>query len=379
MLSKNYVSAVAILISSIVGVGMFTLPFIASKTGLLTIIFYFVVLGFIQHWFHKVYALIVLSTKKQHRLPGYAEKYLGKKNKKILLILSMIAGYGALLAYTIIGGNFLYQLLNPYVGGSQFFYTSILLALRSLIILFGLTWVTRVEVILTGGLIGSMIVIAAVASGEGVMSNLSLFNSNHVMLAYGPIFFAIAGTLAVNDMCLALKNEKDRIVSALRSGLIISIAIMIIFIIAVTSISGINTSSDALGGLKTFVDPIFYTVLLIIGIITVTTSFFAVAEAVQEMYIWDYKINKYLAWFLVAAVPYLFYLLGAHDITKVIALTGAITGGLLGGFYLYLGLRVKKNPEITSPIKVFLSPLAVYGVSFLLLVGLGYQLWEIFS
>ena len=78
MLSKNYVSAVAILISSIVGVGMFTLPFIASKAGLLTIIFYFIVLGFIQHWFHKVYALIVLSTKKQHRLPGYAEKYLGK-------------------------------------------------------------------------------------------------------------------------------------------------------------------------------------------------------------------------------------------------------------------------------------------------------------
>jgi uncharacterized membrane protein YkvI len=224
-----------------------------------------------------------------------------------------------------------------------------------------------------------MIVIAAVASGEGVMSNLSLFNSNHVMLAYGPIFFAIAGTLAVNDMCLALKNEKDRIVSALRTGLIISIAIMIIFIIAVTSISGVDTSPDALGGLKTFVDPIFYTVLLIIGVVTVTTSFFAVAEAVQEMYVWDYKINKYLAWFLVAAVPYLFYLLGAHDITKVIALSGAITGGLLGGFYLYLGLRVKENPETTSPIKVFLSPLAVYGVSFLLLIGLGYQLWEIFS
>ncbi len=379
MWSKNYISAIAILISSIVGVGMFTLPYVASKAGILTIIGYFIILGFIQHWFHKVYAFIVLSTKKQHRLPGYAEKYLGIKSKKTILVLSMFSGYGALLAYTIIGGEFLYQLLSPQFGGSLFIYTSILLAFRSLIIFFGLAWVTRVEVILTGGLIGSMLIIAAVASGQGVATNLPFFHSSHLMLAYGPIFFAVGGILAVNDMCLVLKKKQEQIVSALRIGMIISIAIMVLFTIAVTSISGSSTSTNALSGLGTFIDPIYYTVLLIIGLVTVTTSFFAVAEAMQEMYIWDYKINKYVAWLLVAVVPFILFVMGATDVTKVIGITGAISGGLLGGFYLFLGLRVKEQPEVPSPIKVFLSPLAAYTVTLLLLAGLLYQLWEIFG
>lgn len=123
MISKNYVSSIAILVSAVVGVGMFTLPYVGMKAGILTMIFYFLVLGAVQHWFHKLYAEIVLSTKKQHRLPGYAEKYLGIKSKRLLLVLTMFAGYGALLAYTIIGGDFLFQLLSPLFGGTVFLYS----------------------------------------------------------------------------------------------------------------------------------------------------------------------------------------------------------------------------------------------------------------
>lgn len=379
MITKNYVAAVAMLISSIVGVGMFTLPFISIQTGLLTIIGYFIILGFIQHWLHKLYAEIILSTKKQHRLPGYAEKYLNKSSKKIVLFLSMFSGYGALLAYTIIGGDFLFQLLSPYFGGSVILYTILLLAIRSLVTLFGFAWVTRAEVILTGGLIGSIIVIGAIASGQGLANNLILFNQHNVMLAYGPVFFAVSGMLAVNDICLIMKKEKEKIISTLRTGIIISISIMVLFTVAIASISGTLTSPDALSGLKSFIDPIFYGVLLVIGLVTVTTAFFAVAEAMEEMYIWDYKIKKYWAWFLVSVIPLLLFLAGAKDVTQVIAITGALSGGLLGAFYLVLALRVKSKPEQKSPIKVTLTPLIALSVAVLLIAGLGYQLWEIFG
>jgi amino acid permease len=379
MITKNYVAAVAMLISSTVGVGMFTLPFLSIKAGVLTIIAYFIILGCFQHWLHTLYAEIILSTKKQHRLPGYAEKYLGAASKKILLFLSMFSGYGALLAYTIIGGEFLFQLLSPYFGGSLLVYTVLLLSLRSLITLFGFAWVTRAEVILTGGLIGSIIVIAAIASGEGIASNLVLFNPSNIMLAYGPVFFAVSGMLAVNDICLIMAKEKDKIISTLRSGIIISIAIMVLFIIAIASISGTLTSPDALSGLQSFIDPLFFKVLLIIGLVTVTTAFFAVAEAMEEMFVWDYKLKRHIAWFLVSAVPLFLFLIGAQDVTKVIAITGALSGGLLGGYYLLLALRVKAKPEIKSPIKVTLTPLIALSVTILLIAGLGYQLWEIFG
>ncbi len=379
MISKNYVSSIAILVSAVVGVGMFTLPYVGMKAGILTMIFYFLVLGGVQHWFHKLYAEIVLSTKKQHRLPGYAEKYLGIKSKRLLLVLTMFAGYGALLAYTIIGGDFLFQLLSPLFGGTVFFYTALLLALRSLVIFFGLSWVTRVEVILTGGLIGTMLIIGAVATDGAMASNITLFNPGNFMLPYGPIFFAVGGILAVNDICLVMKKEKQRIQSALRVGLIISISLIALFTITVMSLSGAQTSPDGLGGLRSFIDPLFYNVLLAVGIVTVTTSFFAMAEALEETYVWDFNINRRIAWLLVSTVPFILYYIGAQDVTKVIALTGAISGGLLGAFYLVLALRAKLKPELDSPIKVHLTPAIAYAATALLIIGLGYQLIEIFG
>ncbi len=379
MITKNYVAAVAMLIGSTVGVGMFTLPYLSIKTGLITIIGFFIILGFIQHWLHKLYAEIILSTKKQHRLPGYAEKYLNKTSKKIILFLSIFSGYGALLAYTIIGGDFLFQLLSPYVGGSVMLYTVLLLGVRSFITLFGFAWVTRAEVILTGGLIGSIIVVALIASGEGVAGNIILFNPVNSMLAYGPVFFAVSGMLAINDICLIMNKEKEKIISTLRTGIIISISIMVFFILAIASISGTLTSPDALSGLKSFIDPIFYKVLLTIGLVTVTTAFFAVAEAMEEMYTWDYKINRRWAWFLVSVIPLLLFLAGAKDVTQIIAITGALSGGLLGAFYLIIALRVKAKPEQKSQISILLTPVIAISVSILFIAGLGYQLWEIFG
>lgn len=378
MLSHNYVASIALLISSIVGVGMFTLPYISTQAGMITVIIYFIALAFLQHWLHTLYAEIILSTKKPHRLPGYAEKYIGKKAKKIVLILSLLLGYGALLAYTILGGQFLYQLLNPLLGGSVIVYTIGLLILRSVVMLFGLGWVTRVEVILTGGLLGAIVVVSILATGHGNVENLAIFNSDNIFLPYGPIFFAVSGLLAINDICLLMKNEKEKIVSVLKTGMIIASGVMLLFTIAIASISGSLTSSDALSGLKTFIDPIFYNILLGIGLITVTTSFFIMAEAMEEMFIWDFQAKKLGAWLLIWAIPLFLLLLGAWDFTKVVAITGAISGGLLGSLYLLLGLRVKKKAELSSPIKARLTPSIAWVLTILFVAGLIYQLWEIF-
>lgn len=120
MISRNYISSVGALVGATVGVGMFTLPHVTTRAGVIPVLAFFIVLGFVQHWLHKLYAEIVLSTKDKHRLPGYAEKYLGASSKKLITILITIACYGSLLAYTIIGGEFSYELLAPWLGGTVF-------------------------------------------------------------------------------------------------------------------------------------------------------------------------------------------------------------------------------------------------------------------
>ena len=50
---------------------------------------------------------IVLRTKKQHQLTGYAEKYLGKWGKRLMMFSMAFSIYGALTAYLIGEGEVL--------------------------------------------------------------------------------------------------------------------------------------------------------------------------------------------------------------------------------------------------------------------------------
>jgi len=72
-MSKNYFQAIATMIGTIIGVGMFSVPFVVYKSGIILFLGFILVLGFIQYYMHLIYAEIFLSTKKRHRVPGYIE------------------------------------------------------------------------------------------------------------------------------------------------------------------------------------------------------------------------------------------------------------------------------------------------------------------
>src|SRR3989338_4416708 len=135
-MSKNYFLAVATLMGTIIGVGLFAMPFIINQSGVLPLFVYMIGLAVIQYFLHLLFAEVVLSTGDNHRLPGFVEKYANKKNKKFAFLVEVIGAYGSILAYIIIGGLFLHQLLNPYFGGSILLYSTALFALVSLITFF---------------------------------------------------------------------------------------------------------------------------------------------------------------------------------------------------------------------------------------------------
>lgn len=128
---KNYYLAAAVMVGYIIGVGMFGLPFLVSRAGLLSFIILIAVLGLVQYLLHLIYANLIVVTEGYHRMPGYAEIYLGRRGKIIVFIAKLVGNCGALLAYIIITGIFLNQLLEPRFGGNEFIYASILFFCRS--------------------------------------------------------------------------------------------------------------------------------------------------------------------------------------------------------------------------------------------------------
>ncbi len=375
-MSKPYLSGLGLMTGAIIGVGVFSLPIIAARSGWLVLLIYFIVLGAIQFWLHKLYAGVVLSTKTEHRLPGYAQKYFGQRAKTPVLILTMLGQYGASLAYLIVGGLFLNVLLAPYFGHHLFFYTSAWFFLLSLIVYFGLKSVSGFEFWLSALKLATIVVVIFLAWSKIQPLNLVAVGPMATWFwPYGPVFFSVSGLIAINDVCEMMAKEKKKIASALVISQIISIAFMFIFVLVAVGVTGAATSNDTLSGLAPFLSPLAFDAVLLLGLLSITTAFLANAEATKEVYVWDFGVPKFLAWLLACGLPLVFYWFGLTNLTQVISLTGALVGGVLGMVAIWLAVKARQQPEKKSPISAWLNLPVAWGLSLLFVAGLAYEIW----
>ncbi|MCG2695728.1 hypothetical protein L6248_02240, partial [Candidatus Parcubacteria bacterium] len=190
---KNYYLAAAVMVGYIIGVGMFGLPFLVSRAGLLSFIILIAVLGLVQYLLHLIYANLIVVTEGYHRMPGYAEIYLGRRGKIIVFIAKLVGNCGALLAYIIITGIFLNQLLEPRFGGNEFIYASILFFVEAIIVFFGTKMIAKTELVMSGLLILVVALIAVKGYGEAEPSNYFLIDWKYILLPYGAMLFALDG------------------------------------------------------------------------------------------------------------------------------------------------------------------------------------------
>lgn len=376
-MSKNYFHAIATLIGAIIGVGIFAVPFVIGRSGIILLFIYLPLLGAVQYCLHKFYAEIILSTKERHRLPGYAGKYFGGRGKKITLALVLAGNYGGLLAYIIVGGIFSHQLLNPIFGGDVFFYTTALFILESLIVFAGLKLIASVELIMAGLLFLMTALIAWQGRGYFDSGNYNLIDWSNVFLPYGPIFFAVGGGAAIPEVCRLLQDRKEKIKSAIFWGSFIPVVVTLIFTVLIIGIAGRSTTPDTLTGLSLVMGDGAVTFALIFGLLAVVTSFLVLAQAVKEIFYWDLKINKSIGWLFACFVPYILYLVGLQNLIKVVSLTGAVIGGVLGIVVIYLLFKVKEKGERASIIKNNLSKGLAFILSLMFIAGFLYEVWEV--
>jgi len=114
----TFLKALAVFLGTVIGVGIFGLPFVALKAGFFIVLFYFLLMALIAISINLIYGQVILGSEKINRLPGYVGEYLGEKCKKITFFIVAIGLMGALLAYLIIGGQFLSSFFNRYFGGN---------------------------------------------------------------------------------------------------------------------------------------------------------------------------------------------------------------------------------------------------------------------
>ena len=99
--NKQLFTAISIITGTCIGAGFLGIPYVTAKAGFLTTLIYLTIFSIILLFVNLYLGEIILRTKKNHQLTGYAEKYLGKKGKYITLYATKFVIFAAIIAYTI--------------------------------------------------------------------------------------------------------------------------------------------------------------------------------------------------------------------------------------------------------------------------------------
>src|SRR3989338_7360527 len=103
---NKFTITLSTLVGTIVGAGIFGIPFVMVKSGIVPGLFYLFLLGAIICLLHLLFGEVCLRTSGKHRLVGYANIYLGEWGKVVATFTLLFVLMGALLAYLILVGEF---------------------------------------------------------------------------------------------------------------------------------------------------------------------------------------------------------------------------------------------------------------------------------
>ncbi|OHA10197.1 MAG: hypothetical protein A3A44_01205 [Candidatus Sungbacteria bacterium RIFCSPLOWO2_01_FULL_60_25] len=333
--------AALLLTGTIIGVGMFGIPFVVREAGFLTGALLLAVLTAAILAVHLAYARIVLATPTVHRLPGYVRLYLGPLPGGVAALSNILGLAGALLAYVVLGGMFLGDIAHHFLPGVPAGAGPMIFFVLGFLILFrGLRFEGLVNAVLTLGLVGGVVALALALPHREAFGSLLTFGSFSVAAAYGVILFALDGAAVIPNMRVILGKATERLQPAVITGVLVPPALYLLFAAAVITATGAETTPDAVSGITARFGENFLLIGAAIGFLATITSFIGLGGVLEEMLVSDLRMNRRVALAGMAAAVLLAYVLGANDFLAIIGAVGALAIGLDSAFVLAVERRL---------------------------------------
>lgn len=372
MFKKKFPLALATLLGTIVGAGIFGIPYVISKSGIIPGLFYFLILGGAVLLVHLFLGEIILRTREKYRLIGHAERYLGNWGKILITISTLLGIPGTLLAYTIIGGDFLKIIFSPFLNLSSFHFSLIFWLILSYFIFWGIKLIAKAELLMNLIFFFIIFIIFFFAFPKINLQNFSLINPSHIFLPFGVILFSFTASAAIPEIGEILKTEKERkeYKKVIISASMISFLLYLLFALVVIGVSGKNTSEEALQGLLPILGQKIIILGALFGILSIATTFLVLGNYLKNTLFYDYKIPKFISASFTCGLPLILFLIGFRGFIEVISFVGTIIGAIEGVVIILIFKKAKKlgnrKPEyslkVPSILLYFLIGIFILGV-----------------
>lgn len=380
MFKGKYLLAIFTLVGTIIGAGIFGLPYIASKAGTLLTIFYMVLVVIVALLMHLFFAEVLLRTKSKLLLSGLSKKYLGKK-AEIIVTISLIFGItGSLFVYVILSGSFLKILTESFINIPEKLLSVFAWLVLSLIVLFGIKTISKVELTLNLLFIVVIVGFLFFSLPKMEINNFTSFNLNEFFLPFGVVMFSFFGWSAIPCVLKILKTpeERSKIGKVIGISLLISFVVYLIFILTVVGVSGEMTSQDSFTGLIPLLGQNIVFLGALFGLITCATSYIVIASYLRDTLTFDFDIPLPLAFIIVCGSPLLLVFSGIIQFIEALALIGSFMG-MIEGIAIILILKKVKKVGTRMPEYIFKVPSFVFWViPIILIIGAISQLIYVF-
>lgn len=360
----KFIKALFVYLGTIVGVGIFALPWAVKEIGLFFTFLYFLFLGGLVIIVHLLFSKVCCLSRKERRLPGYVFYYLGKRWGLLALVSTLLGLFGAQLAYLIVGGNFLHKLFFPFLGGEQFVYLLLFFFFGGFLIFKGIKSVSLAEILINLFFFGLLLFFLFKTYRFVEINNFAFLRFS--FYPYGVILFSLWGSAIVPEITEMVAKKEKIVKKIIFLGVVLASLVYLLFISIVVGVCGQDTSQDALSGLSPVLGKNILLIGYLFGVITCFTSYIALGLTIKKIFWYDLKFHKDLSFVIATGVPLFFYLLGLKNFIVIISLCGAITIGIESFVHIFLYKKaifyhLKRK---INPLLYFILPLLAMGVIF---------------
>lgn len=370
-MKKYPLLAVSVLTGTIVGAGIFALPYVFRTLGLGLSIAYLIFFALVYFCVHLMYAELVKKHRGTHEFFFLANQYLPRPLVSVASFLILAELVFVLVAYLAISSSFL-KLFLPF---NDVKLTAIFWLAGSIFIFAPLKWLSRIELLGVLG-IGAIIFLVFFAGGWGGQTisfqPIGRFGVPLLFLPFGPILFALSGRPAISRVIDLYKEseKKGRLFSLKKAvfwGTMIPAVIYLFFVIAVLRLTP-EATADTISGLR-FIVPHLLSVLGVLGFFAIWTSYFMIGinirEIIQEDIKWPAGVGVFLAVFL----PFLLYLFGLDSFLRVVSFTGGVLLSLEAIFIIVMWRKAFRY-RVIRRFSILLYPVFFTAMS--------YEIWRFF-
>ncbi|MGC9610674.1 MAG: aromatic amino acid transport family protein [Minisyncoccia bacterium] len=342
-MNKKFFLAVGLLAGTILGAGIFSLPYVVGWLGVPLGFSYLALFALVYFSIHLMYARLILKVGPGHNFLSLTEEFLPGKLK----FLSDIAILGELVLtltiYLILAPVFIRTIFNINAPTALLFFW----AVGTAFIFVKLKWLGLVEILGVLSILALVLIIFFPVASNLSGLPLSPRSSGWMfwLLPFGPLLFAFSGRPAVSKMIEVYRSADSdfSINKAIFLGTFLPALLYAGFVAAVLVLNP-AVGPDMFGALN--FPPFLLGILGFLGLVSIWTSYFMIGLNLKEILRQDLRWNKFLSGITVIFLPLIFYVLGFQNFLETIGIVGGVFLALEGIFITAMWRKVFRENKL---------------------------------